>query len=74
MLCHCTKHTHQWYKINANEIHEIHKLALGDYHSTHIVPISPTEPPEVNALTTLTFYKLNMNMLVTPAHNPCTVM
>ena len=44
---------HQWYKINANEILENHKLALCDDQSTNMV-VLPAEPPETNAFTTIT--------------------
>ena len=49
-----TPHTHQWYKINANKIFESHKLALCDDHSTHMVPVPPAEPLEINAFTKIT--------------------
>ena len=47
-------HTHQQYKINANEILESHKLVLCDDQSAHMVPIPPAELPEINAFTTVT--------------------
>ena len=49
-----TSHTHQWYKINANRIHESHKLALCDDQSTDMVQVPPAELPEINAITTIT--------------------
>ena len=49
-------HTHQWYKINANEFLDSHKLSLCDNQLTHMVPAPPAEPLEINAFTTrLTF-------------------
>ena len=43
-----TPNTHQWYKINANKIFDSYKLAPCDDHSTHMIPIPPAEPPEIN--------------------------
>ena len=50
-------HTHQWYKINANEILKNHKLALCDDQSAHMVPLPQSELPEINAFTTITRLK-----------------
>ena len=36
-----------------NEILESHKLALCDDQLTHMVPIPPAEPPEINTFTTI---------------------
>ena len=49
-----TPSTPQWYKINANEILEKHKSALGDDQSAHMVPLPPAEPPEINAFAKIT--------------------
>ena len=46
--------THQWYKINANEIPESYKLVLCDDQSAHMVPLPPAELPEINAFATIT--------------------
>ena len=48
-----TPHIHQWYKINANEIRENHKLALCDDQSAHMVPLPPAEMPPINAFMTI---------------------
>ena len=47
-------HTHQWYKINANDILKNRKLALCDDQLAHRVPLPPAELPEINAFTTIT--------------------
>ena len=44
---------HKWYKINASKIIENNKWALCNDQVTHMVPIPPTEPPEINAFTTI---------------------
>ena len=46
MLCHYT-HMHQWYKINANEIFENHKLALCTNQLTHKITIPQAEPQKL---------------------------
>ena len=48
-----TPDTNQWWKINANEILEKHKLALYNDKLTHMVPITPAEPPEIDTFTTV---------------------
>ena len=48
-----THHTHQWYKINVNEIFHYHTLVLCDDQSAHIVPLPTTKPPAVNTFTTI---------------------
>ena len=50
--CVIMPHAHQWYKINANEILENHKLVLCDDQMTHMVLGPPAELPEINAITT----------------------
>ena len=54
-MCYGIKpHANQWYKINANEILENHKLALCNDKLTHMIPVPPAEPPEINTFTTIT--------------------
>ena len=58
MLHHYTRHT-PIVQINAHEILENHTLALCNDQLTHMVPIPPAEPPEINAFITtarLTFF------------------
>ena len=45
--------THQWYRINANEIADTHKIALGNDLTVHMAPLPPAEPLEVNAVETI---------------------
>ena len=48
-----TQNTHQWYKINANEILRNHKLVPCDDQSAHMVLLPPVELPEIARLTLL---------------------
>ena len=48
-----TPDTHQWYRINANEITDNHKIALCNDPTVHMVPLPSAEPLEVNAVETM---------------------
>ena len=47
-----TPDTHQWYRINTNEITDNHKIALCNDPTVHMLPVPPAEPSEVNAFKT----------------------
>ena len=57
-----TPHTHQWFKINANEILKNHKLAICDDQLAHIIPLPPAELPEINTFTTI----IKINIITGP--------
>ena len=69
-----TPSTHQWYKINANEILQNHKLALCDDQSPHMVPL----PLAINAFMTIARLTLlqakDGQKLVITTNNPCSVI
>ena len=48
-----TPDTHQWYRINSNEITDNHKIALCNEPTAHMVPLPPAEPSDVNAFETI---------------------
>ena len=47
-----TPDTHQWYRINTDEITNTHKIALFNDLKVHTVPLPPAEPLEGNAFET----------------------
>ena len=48
-----TPDTHQWYRINPNEITDNHKIELCNDLTVHMVSIPSAEPWEVNAVETI---------------------
>ena len=48
-----TPDKHQWYRINANEITDNHKIALCNDPTVHMVPLPSVEPSEVNTVETI---------------------
>ena len=71
-----TPDTHQWNRINTNEVTDNHKVALCNDMTVHMIPLPPAELCEINAYTTiarLTFSQAQNEHLTIPAHNLCTV-
>ena len=52
-----TPHTHQWYRINIEEILQDHELALCDGKVAHMVPL----PPAINIYMTISRVMLQQN-------------
>ena len=44
---------HQWYRINANEITDSHKMPLCNELTVHMLPLPSAEPFEINAVETI---------------------
>ena len=69
--------THQWNRINTNEITNTHKIALCNGPTVHMMPLPSAEPLEVYTFKTIAklhFWKLKKNMLTIPTHNLFTVV
>ena len=72
-----TPDTHQWYRINANEITDNHKIALCNTPTVHMVPLPLAEPSEINSVETiarLTHSQTSKDPLTIPTHSLFTVI
>ena len=58
--------THQWYRINTNEITNNHAIAICNDNSINIVPLPPAEPSEFNTFGTITRLLLSQNQAELP--------
>ena len=63
-----TPDTHQWYRINTNEITDNHNIAICNDTTINMVPLPPAEPPEFNAFETISRLLLSQNQRDLP-HN-----
>ena len=60
-----TPDTHQWYRINANEVTDNHKIPLCNDPTIHMAPLPSAEPSEVNAVKTIERLTHSHNLITT---------
>ena len=58
--------THQWYRINANDIINNHTIAICNDDSINMVPLPPAEPPQFSAFGTVVRLSLSQNLMDLP--------